>query len=345
MNIGLFTDTHLGARGGSKIFREYFKWYYTEVFFPKLKENNITTLFMLGDFFDNRNHLSLSDIAFVNEVFLPLLDSYGITMYIIAGNHDLAFKNTNSITSLSVMEHSDKVVILKDEVETFEMDNQKFVFVPWINSNNYSEFMESLNSIENKEEVIILGHFEIQGFLMYKNSMRCEHGLDQSIFKEFKSVWSGHFHHPSKIGNVEYLGSLFHLTWQDNGDKRGFWIYNTEDDEKTYVENEDSLFSEILYEDDLELTDDELEAATSHQYVKVVINDEYDKIKFMDFYSKIISNKPIDIQIVNNYAILKERQNVVVDENENDSDDSDSSSKTVDEYILNYVDAVVKKTL
>lgn len=338
MKLGIFTDTHLGARGGSKVFREYFGWYYSEVFFPKLREEGIRDLLMLGDFFDNRNHLSLSDIAFVNEVFLPLLEKNDIHMWIIAGNHDLAFKNTNSITSLSVMDHSSRVHILKDEVEGLEFGGQKFVFVPWINSNNYNEFMASLDSIEDKEDVIVLGHFEIQGFLMYKTSSRCEHGLDQKIFKDFKAVWSGHFHHPSKISNVEYLGSLFHLNWQDHGDKRGFWVYDTETDKKTYVENEHSLFTEILYEDDHGLTDDEINQFCNNQFVKVVINDEYDKVKFMDFYSKVTSSKPIDVQIENNYAILSVHE-------KSDSVKNEQTEETKDKSIDQYIETYVQKTV
>lgn len=326
------TDWHIGARGGSKIFRDYFTWYFQEKFFPYMKENKITTLFMLGDFFDNRNHLSLSDIAFVNDVFLPLLESHGCTMYIIAGNHDLAFKNTNAVTSLSIMQHSKYVHILKDKVKEFEFDGSRFVFVPWINGNNYDEFMTELNNIKDKENTIILSHFEMNSFLMYRNSSRCENGLDPSLFKEFKGVWSGHFHHPSKIGNAEYLGSMFHLNWQDHNDKRGFWVYDTDTQEKVHIENEHSLFTEILYEDDHGLTDDQIGEYCEHQFVKVVINKEYDKVKFMDFFSKVNSAKPIDVQVQNNYAILSTKENTKTDDAEPDVED-----KSIDTYIDTYV--------
>lgn len=338
--IAFCTDTHLGARGGSQIFRDYFAWYYVEVFFPYLKANDIKEIICLGDFFDNRNHLSLKDIAFVNEIFLPLLDEYDVSFKVIAGNHDLAFKNTNSITSLSVMEHSKRVEIFKDDVVEFDLEGNRFVFVPWINNENYSEFMETLNAIEDKQKVAILGHFEINGFLMYQNSSRCETGLDQSLFKDFKSVWSGHFHHPSKIGNVEYLGALFHFNWQDHGDARGFWVYDTTTDSKEYVENEHCLFSEILYTDDMKLSDQELAEASENQFVKIVINEEYDKVKFMDFYSKVTGSKPIDVQIVNNYAIMHSTGRSTANGVAADTTDT---NKSVDEYIESYVTSVVDK--
>jgi DNA repair exonuclease SbcCD nuclease subunit len=340
MKTAFITDTHLGARGGSQVFREYFEWYYSEIFFPMLKEQGITDVVHLGDFFDNRNYISLKDIAFVKSVFLPLLEKYDINMRIIAGNHDLAFKNTNSVTSLSVMDHSDHVEVFKDEVVEFNLGDQRFAFVPWINNNNYDEFMLALDSIEDKQDVIVLGHFEIKGFLMYKTSSRCEHGLDQSIFKEFKSVWSGHFHHSSKVGNIEYLGSLFEFNWQDYGDPRGFWIYDSEADEKTYVENEYHLFNVIEYTDDIadEWTADDIKTAVADQFVKIVINDEYDKIKFMDFYSKVTGNKPIDVQIENNYAISSYKS-----ADQDDTDEEQIEGETTESYIENYIDSTVAK--
>ena len=53
-------------------------------------------------------------------------------------------------------------------------------------------------------------------------------GLDCSIFKNYDSVWSGHFHHRSKRGNVQYLGNPYQMYWNDYKDKRGFHIYDTE---------------------------------------------------------------------------------------------------------------------
>ncbi|MDX1532699.1 MAG: metallophosphoesterase [Nitrosopumilaceae archaeon] len=341
MKTAFITDTHLGARGGSQVFREYFGWFYTEIFFPKLKELGITELVHLGDFFDNRNYVSLKDIAFVNDVFLPLLEKYNINMRIIAGNHDLAFKNTNAVTSLSIMEHSDRVELFKDEVVEFTLGDQRFAFVPWINNNNYDEFMESLNSIEDKKDVIVLGHFEIKGFLMYRTSSRCEHGLDQSIFKEFKSVWSGHFHHASKVGNIEYLGALFEYNWQDYGDPRGFWVYDSDKDEKEFIENEYNLFNVIEYTDKLadSWSVDDILTNVNNQFIKIIINDEYDKVKFMDFYSKVNSSKPLDVQVENKYIISSYSNTTDGDA----VDEVEIEGETIESYVENYIDATINE--
>ena len=43
MKIALITDTHFGARNDSLIFSDYMRDFYTNQFFPYLKENNIKT--------------------------------------------------------------------------------------------------------------------------------------------------------------------------------------------------------------------------------------------------------------------------------------------------------------
>jgi hypothetical protein len=54
MKVACVTDQHFGARNDSIHFSEYFEKYYSNIFFPYLKENNIDTVIDLGDTFDHR---------------------------------------------------------------------------------------------------------------------------------------------------------------------------------------------------------------------------------------------------------------------------------------------------
>ncbi len=58
MKIALLNDTHFGARNDSSAFLDYFMRFYNEIFFPYLKENNITTLIHLGDVVDRRKFIN-----------------------------------------------------------------------------------------------------------------------------------------------------------------------------------------------------------------------------------------------------------------------------------------------
>ena len=44
MKIALITDQHFGARNDSQLFLDYYEQFYSEVFFPKLLEENVKCL-------------------------------------------------------------------------------------------------------------------------------------------------------------------------------------------------------------------------------------------------------------------------------------------------------------
>ena len=54
----MVTDTHFGARNDSLAFNDYFFQFYEQIFFPYLKENDITTVVHLGDVMDRRKFVS-----------------------------------------------------------------------------------------------------------------------------------------------------------------------------------------------------------------------------------------------------------------------------------------------
>ena len=63
MKIALITDQHFGARGDSIIFAEYFGKFYTNYFFPYLKEHKIDTIIDLGDTFDRRKYINFNTLS------------------------------------------------------------------------------------------------------------------------------------------------------------------------------------------------------------------------------------------------------------------------------------------
>lgn len=339
MKLAIITDTHLGCRSGSSIFREYFRWYYSEILFPYMEENCITNLLHGGDFFDDRNSIKLADIDFITSWFAPELVKRHIHLHVILGNHDVAFRNTNRIHSLSILKASapDNVTVY-EEAELVEFDGQKYAMIPWINSENRESTIDFINGIEKKEEVIILGHFEIIGMKMYANSIRCDHGLEPVQFKDFKRVLSGHFHHMSEVQNILYLGSTFHLTWQDYGDPRGFHVFDTKTRDFEFIENEHCLFIEVAFDKEIfaAMTDAEYEEAFNSRFVRVVVTEaDYDKVALMDVISKINRTKPHDLVIQNDTLLNVEEE----DGEKTEEKVLESTSKTTAEYIESFVKA------
>ena len=48
MKVAIITDTHYGARKGSKYLHDYFELFYQNVFFPALKEHGVEAVIHLS---------------------------------------------------------------------------------------------------------------------------------------------------------------------------------------------------------------------------------------------------------------------------------------------------------
>lgn len=332
-------DIHMGARNSSKIFRQLFREYFRDCVFPLVKEQGIKKIIQLGDFFDNRNSVTLHDIDYVLNEFIPQLEDSGATMYVLAGNHDVAYKNTNKVNSLSLLKTSDHIVVVDNEIQTVKTESKTFVLCPWINNENEDQLTEDMKHYATKDH-ILCGHFEFQGMKMYRNSKMSEHGFHPKDFKKFYKVISGHFHYPSTYGNVSYMGSVFHLNWQDHGDKKFIYIFNTNTNEFEPIENPYSLFTEFDYHKDdvLNLTDEDLKDYCNGQFVRIVIDSDYKRVDLKDLIHKIEKQKPISVDVIDN-TILDQKPG-------EDHNIELSDTKDLNDYLNEYLkDSENKDTL
>jgi DNA repair exonuclease SbcCD nuclease subunit len=67
------------------------------VFFPTLDNNNIECVLVLGDTFDRRKYVNFYALDRAKTMFFNKLEERGITVHMLAGNHDTYFKNTNEL--------------------------------------------------------------------------------------------------------------------------------------------------------------------------------------------------------------------------------------------------------
>ena len=58
MKVAILNDTHCGVRNSSDIFLDYQERFYTEIFFPYLKEHGITQVLHLGDYYEHRKFVN-----------------------------------------------------------------------------------------------------------------------------------------------------------------------------------------------------------------------------------------------------------------------------------------------
>jgi predicted phosphodiesterase len=153
MKICVISDTHWGAKKGSKHLHDYFELFYKNVFFPALEEHGVETVIHMGDAFDSRKSIDYQSLEWAKRVVFDPLKKYDVHM--IVGNHDCYYKSTNDVNSLELL--------LKDypNIKTYSSPTNTKVggidmtFIPWICSENYDE---TLKVVKKSKAKIAMGH-------------------------------------------------------------------------------------------------------------------------------------------------------------------------------------------
>jgi DNA repair exonuclease SbcCD nuclease subunit len=298
MKIAILNDTHCGVRNSSDIFLNYQERFYSEIFFPYLKEHNIKNILHLGDYYEHRKFVNFKALNQNRKVFLEPLRDNGITMDIIPGNHDVFYKNTNELCSLKELLGyftTNVNIIMKPTV--LDYDGLGVAVVPWINNANYKEYTDF---IANCKAPMLGAHLELLGFDMYKG-MPNPHGMTADLFERFEMVMSGHFHTKSNKGNVHYLGSQMEFTWSDVDDPKFFHILDTETREITPVRNPITMFEKIVYNDEkIDYNSIDVEQYR-HKFIKVLVVNKTDLYQFDKFIDRLQSIELHELKIAENF--------------------------------------------
>jgi len=297
MKLAVLNDTHCGVRNSSDIFLKYQERFFGEVFFPYLKENNITQILHLGDYYDHRKFVNFKALNDNRKVFLEPMRDLGITMDIIPGNHDVYYKNTNQLCSLKeLLGYFTSNVNILMEPTVLDYDGLKIGCLPWINAENSERY---LNWLQNVKCDWIGAHLELSGFDMMRG-IKSPHGMSSDLFKRFEVVMSGHFHTKSSKDNIYYLGSQMEFTWADAGDPKHFHIIDTETRVLTPVRNPLTMFTKIFYDDTKGIPQINKQSLEDH-FVKVVVVNKTDPFKFDKFIDAIQQIKVHELKIAETF--------------------------------------------
>jgi len=295
MKVAIITDTHYGARKGSKLFHDYFELFYKNVFFPTLEEQGITTIIHMGDAFDSRKSIDYQSLEWSKRVVFEPLKNYQVHM--IVGNHDSYYKNTNNTNSPQLLLKDYPNIQTYSSPTEIKAGNLDVLLLPWICMENEQL---SLKMIKNTKAKVAMGHLELQGFRVNRQIIM-DHGLEANIFKNFSKVFSGHYHTRSSNGNVFYLGNPYEIYWNDVNDIRGFHIFDTETLEHTPINNPYKMFHNIYYEDTNYQTFDTREY--ENKIVRVIVRKKTNTKKFEKFVDKLYSSNIAELKVVENFNI------------------------------------------
>ena len=306
MKIAIITDQHLDGRKGNLAFWNYFQKFYDEIFFPTLEKEGIRTVFDLGDTFDNRKSMDFNTFHRVRENYFERLKDYEVHM--LLGNHCTYYKNTNRINSPELLLDQYKNIRIYSEPKEILMGKKVFLMLPWINKENQEDIFRRL---ETSEADICCGHLELTGFEVTPG-MKMDHGMDPNLFHRFQRVWSGHFHHKSKKGNVQYLGNPYQMFWNDYKDTRGFHIYDTESDRLKFIKNPYDIFDKIFYDDTSVDYNKQDVSCYKDKFIKVVVEEKRDYQMFETLVDRLYNVGVHDVKIVETLVDLEDQADLEV---------------------------------
>tara|TARA_Y100001938_G_scaffold147485_1_gene228768 strand:- start:555 stop:1595 length:1041 start_codon:yes stop_codon:yes gene_type:complete len=298
MRVAIVTDTHFGARKGSKLFHDYFEQFFDDVFFPTLDKEKIDTVIHMGDAFDSRKGIEFKSLKWSRRVVFDRLKERGITMHLMVGNHDAYYKNTNDINSNDLLLNEYSNIKVYSSPTEVSVGGLPILFIPWVNEQNEEETNKAIKKSKCR---VAMGHLELNGFTATPGHVM-EHGRDPKAYDKFDKVFSGHYHSRSDNGTVYYLGNTYEMFWNDCESTRGFHIFDTESLEHTPINNPYRLFYKIFYED----TNYQTFNATEYEnkIVKVIVKKKTDTKKFEKFVDKLYKVGIADLKIVENFQLM-----------------------------------------
>lgn len=221
--IFLLGDLHLGIRNNSIDWSSSQSSFLIDFFCKKIDDLGFDPkkdiLIQEGDWFHNREHTNNRIWNDSLRVFEALSKKFPRGIYIILGNHDVYYKDNNSIHSLKGIEKIFPNVHVFEKPEILTINEiHRFLMLPWI-EDEAKITKEVLNNVELADYIIC--HADIKSFKLNK-WVKLHSGLDIKLLNKFKRVWSGHIHIHQENGNVLYTGTPYELDRGDRGNVKGF---------------------------------------------------------------------------------------------------------------------------
>lgn len=273
----LVSDIHSGCHKDNQIWINLIDRLFLEIA-DVATRRDISTIAILGDFFDNRKALNVRTLTQSLKIADTLKD---FEVFMIVGNHDTYYKNSIEPTSLDIFTKFPNITVIKTPTKF-----QDVMMIPW-------------NSpIDINRSKYLFGHLEINTFQM-NNNFVCTDRYNPSVFSIFDKVVSGHFHIPSTKGNITFLGSAYPQTFADVNSPRGYYIFN--DGDLEFLEFTEAPKFVIL------LSEDNDTSNVEGNIVKLVFQKDYGTNGNNEILEKIQLLKPL--QLFTNFSNISLEQN------------------------------------
>jgi hypothetical protein len=190
---------------------------------------DIDSIIFMGDWFECRSSVDIKTLNFSYQA-AKLINSLGLPVYFIVGNHDLYQRHSRDIFSTAVFHECSNFQVISEPTVIKELGDGSLV-CPFLFEEEYSRLSKFVDI------PVWFGHFEFRGFQITGYNLVMQHGPEAEMFNQPCRIFSGHFHKRQIRENVVYIGSTFPMDFGDAGDfARGMAVYNHVDDSLKFID-------------------------------------------------------------------------------------------------------------
>lgn len=244
------------------------------------KENGITVLFNLGDTLDIKQSITTSTLNYLAKAFEIVNATYE-KVYVLVGNHDMSKKTYNSDGhNLHILNGYPNIQVI-DEPKMIEEFNNQFYMLPYFPN-------EIMKSHKFPKADYLMGHIEIQGFML-NQFIKAEEGLNaNAITKNYTKVFMGHFHKRQTKGKISYIGNLCRFFYGEDDDERGWTVLDCETGDDEFVEYQHPRMYKFKMSVLKEMEDELGTVFNKGDNLKLVIDKKYKYSELEEFKSSLI---------------------------------------------------------
>ena len=182
-------------------------------------------IYHAGDLFHVRGSVQPSVLNPTRQAIEAIGEKYGVTFYIMPGNHDMELKNASQIGDSVQAVSGLNCIVIHGEA----LVDANVLMVPWMpDLNELRALLRKKRDESAHITVDVILHAPIDGVIKGIP----DHGLTPEELKEFgfNNVFAGHYHNHVDFGDGVYsIGALCHHTWSDVGSRAGFLIVKDRD--------------------------------------------------------------------------------------------------------------------
>ena len=224
--LAMFTDIHFGCHQNSVQHNQdcsnFVDWLIEQVHIQ-----GADAIAFLGDWFEHRNNINVLTQKFSVDA-LRKLNSIGMPIYFLIGNHDLYHRHNREVHSAEMFKEFTNIHVIDQPLSI----NNTFLFLPFLFKEEYPQIVNEVN-----KHRFVFGHFEFRNFYLTGTSHKAEHGYHHNLFDGPDHIFSGHYHKRQATDNVIYIGNPFATSYADAGDYcRGMCLLDCETSEVDFID-------------------------------------------------------------------------------------------------------------